>query len=119
VAHNVKSLRSKIPNTSTLIAVVKVCSISPLQESNTTADRRCSMFGTSKADGYGHGADQVGKAALEGGAQRLAVAIVEEGTLAPPKVLNPRSDLVPLLNLLPLLLVSNLSSHLQIDRNID
>lgn len=32
-----------------------------------------------KADGYGHGSVQVAEAALDGGAQRLAVALVEEG----------------------------------------
>src|SRR5580704_6439124 len=32
-----------------------------------------------KADGYGHGAPTVGRAALEGGATSLAVALVEEG----------------------------------------
>jgi alanine racemase len=32
-----------------------------------------------KADGYGHGAEAVGSAALEGGATWLAVALVEEG----------------------------------------
>src|SRR2546423_484795 len=32
-----------------------------------------------KADGYGHGAVAVGRAALEGGAAVLAVALVEEG----------------------------------------
>ncbi|HUR49799.1 MAG TPA: alanine racemase [Acidimicrobiales bacterium] len=32
-----------------------------------------------KADGYGHGAVQVAKAALDGGASLLAVAVVEEG----------------------------------------
>ncbi len=32
-----------------------------------------------KADGYGHGAIQVAKAALLGGAERLAIAIVDEG----------------------------------------
>jgi alanine racemase len=34
----------------------------------------------SQADGYGHGAEQVGKTSLEAGAHRLAVAVVEEGT---------------------------------------
>jgi alanine racemase len=32
-----------------------------------------------KADGYGHGAEAVGRAALDGGATWLAVALVEEG----------------------------------------
>ena len=32
-----------------------------------------------KADGYGHGAAPVARAALEGGATWLAVALVEEG----------------------------------------
>ena len=34
-----------------------------------------------KADGYGHGSVEVAKAALAGGAQRLGVALVEEGRL--------------------------------------
>ncbi|MDQ1461418.1 MAG: alanine racemase, partial [Actinomycetota bacterium] len=32
-----------------------------------------------KADGYGHGAVEVSRAAMEAGADRLAVALVEEG----------------------------------------
>ena len=32
-----------------------------------------------KANGYGHGADLAAKAALEGGADMLAVAIIDEG----------------------------------------
>ena len=34
-----------------------------------------------KADGYGHGAEQVARAALDGGADMLAVASVAEGTM--------------------------------------
>ena len=32
-----------------------------------------------KADGYGHGAAQVARAAIEAGASMLGVALVEEG----------------------------------------
>ncbi|WP_127015309.1 alanine racemase [Anoxybacter fermentans] len=51
--HNIKVIKKRYPETK-IMAVVK-------------------------ADGYGHGAIQVAKAALLGGAERLAVAIVDEG----------------------------------------
>jgi alanine racemase len=38
-----------------------------------------SVMAVVKADGYGHGAASVGRAAIEGGAGALAVALVEEG----------------------------------------
>ena len=40
---------------------------------------RCRMLAVVKADGYGHGAVKVAKAALGAGAERLAVATVAEG----------------------------------------
>ena len=40
---------------------------------------RCRLMAVVKADGYGHGAVEVAKAALGAGADRLAVATVEEG----------------------------------------
>lgn len=81
VAHNVQSLRAKLPKSSTLIAVVKVrtCHFDFLV--HNSAFLTFAILSSFQADGYGHGAVQVGKAALEGGAQRLAVAVVEEGTL--------------------------------------
>lgn len=54
VAHNVKAFRRLIPQPTRLMAVVK-------------------------AEGYGHGAVEVGRAALAAGADWLAVALVEEG----------------------------------------
>ena len=54
IGRNVRLLRSRVPEAAALMAVVK-------------------------ADGYGHGAAQVGRAALENGASWLAVAIPEEG----------------------------------------
>ena len=51
---NVRALRSAVPETTRLMAVVK-------------------------ADGYGHGAPWVARAALEGGAAALGVATVGEG----------------------------------------
>lgn len=54
VAHNVKAFRRLIPLPTRLMAVVK-------------------------AEGYGHGAVEVGRAALAAGADWLAVALVEEG----------------------------------------
>lgn len=53
VARNVEALRS-------LVAPAELCVVV-------------------KADGYGHGAEDVARAALEAGADRLAVALVEEG----------------------------------------
>jgi len=54
IAHNVKEFRRHIPQPTRLMAVVK-------------------------AEGYGHGAVEVGRAALAAGAEWLAVALVEEG----------------------------------------
>jgi alanine racemase len=54
IAHNVRELRRITDPSAELIAVVK-------------------------ADGYGHGAEMVGKTALKNGADRLAVALVDEG----------------------------------------
>ncbi len=39
----------------------------------------CSLMAVVKADGYGHGAETVAKAALQGGASSLGVATLEEG----------------------------------------
>ena len=39
----------------------------------------CLLMAVVKADGYGHGADTVAKAALIGGADSLGVATLEEG----------------------------------------
>ena len=51
--------------------------------SNVTALRSCvgdaSLMAVVKADGYGHGAVPVARAALEAGAVWLGVALVEEG----------------------------------------
>src|SRR5215468_5637457 len=38
-----------------------------------------SLLAVVKADGYGHGAVEIGRAALEAGATHLGVALVEEG----------------------------------------
>lgn len=54
IAHNVREFRRHIPQPTRLMAVVK-------------------------ADGYGHGAVEVARAALAAGAEWLAVALVEEG----------------------------------------
>lgn len=54
LARNVRLLRERVPATARLMAVVK-------------------------ADGYGHGALQVARVAIENGADQLAVAIPEEG----------------------------------------
>lgn len=56
VAHNIYEFQRITPDATQIIAVVK-------------------------ADGYGHGAVEVANAALEAGAARLAIAIVEEGIL--------------------------------------
>ena len=56
IAYNVKGFRKHIPGPTRLMAVVK-------------------------ADGYGHGAAEVARAALAAGADWLAVALVEEGIL--------------------------------------
>ncbi|GAA0431633.1 alanine racemase [Lentibacillus halophilus] len=53
IEHNVKQMKGKLPDDSSIIAVVK-------------------------ADGYGHGAVQVAEKALKSGAQMLAVAMLEE-----------------------------------------
>jgi alanine racemase len=58
-----------------------------------------------KADGYGHGAAEVARAALDAGADRLGVATIEEcvalreaGVTAPLQILSePPADAVPLL----------------------
>ena len=79
MAHNVKSLRSNLPQSATLIAVVKVRPIHQVLipfKINMANFHFTLIF---QADGYGHGAEWVGKAALEAGAQRLAVATLEEG----------------------------------------
>jgi alanine racemase len=80
VVHNVRLLKSLCPATTRFMAVVK-------------------------ADGYGHGAVEVARAALRAGADRLGVATVEEsvalreaGIAAPLHVLSePPRDAVPLL----------------------
>ena len=54
IAHNVRCLRARTPETAKLLAVVK-------------------------ADAYGHGAVEVSRTALKNGAEFLAVAIPEEG----------------------------------------
>ena len=54
IAHNGREFRRHIPQPTRLMAVVK-------------------------ADGYGHGAVEVARAALAAGAEWLAVALVEEG----------------------------------------
>ena len=54
VAHNIREFRRITPQHTQLMAIVK-------------------------ADGYGHGAVKVAKAALEAGASRLAIAFLEEG----------------------------------------
>lgn len=54
LARNVRLIRERVPATARLMAVVK-------------------------ADGYGHGALQVSRVAIENGADQLAVAIPEEG----------------------------------------
>lgn len=41
-------------------------------------DKQTNIYAVVKADGYGHGAVEVAKAALEGGAKRLAVALLDE-----------------------------------------
>lgn len=56
IAHNIRVFRRHIPQTTRVMAVVK-------------------------ADGYGHGAVEVARAALAAGAEWLAVALVEEGIL--------------------------------------
>lgn len=56
IAHNVRAFRHHIPQPTRVMAVVK-------------------------ADGYGHGAVEVARAALAAGAEWLAVALVEEGIL--------------------------------------
>lgn len=66
---------------------------------------RCRLMAVVKADGYGHGAVQVSKAALGAGADRLAVATVAEGVelrkagiTAPVLVLSqPPAASIPLL----------------------
>jgi alanine racemase len=40
---------------------------------------RAELLAVVKADGYGHGAAEVARAALSAGATRLGVALVEEG----------------------------------------
>jgi len=54
VAHNIREFQRIIPKSTQIMAVVK-------------------------ADGYGHGAIKVAKAALQAGVTRLAIAIIEEG----------------------------------------
>lgn len=54
ISHNIKAFRAHIPEPTRLMAVVK-------------------------AEGYGHGAVEVGRAALAAGADWLSVALVEEG----------------------------------------
>lgn len=54
IRHNIRTIRAAVPQSARLMAVVK-------------------------ADAYGHGAIQVAKAALEAGADFLAVALVGEG----------------------------------------
>lgn len=49
--------------------------IKKVQESKSPAEQ---LFAVVKADGYGHGAIEVSKAALEGGAQGLCVATIDE-----------------------------------------
>ena len=39
----------------------------------------CQVMAIVKADGYGHGAVETARAALQAGASRLGVALVEEG----------------------------------------
>lgn len=56
------------------------------------------LWGVVKADGYGHGAVRSARAALRGGATRLAVSTLDEGT-ALRRVLEPG---VPILVLAPL-----------------
>ena len=53
-------------------------------ESNVRALRRllkpaCSLMAVVKADGYGHGATTVARAAVQGGAAQLGVATLQEG----------------------------------------
>ena len=54
IQHNMKVMRGAVPKSAKIMAVVK-------------------------ADGYGHGAETVARAALAGGAEMLAAATVEEG----------------------------------------
>ncbi|MGE5576999.1 MAG: alanine racemase, partial [Syntrophothermus sp.] len=53
IAHNIREIRRKVPQSAQIMAIVK-------------------------ANGYGHGARQVGRTALANGAAMLGVAIVEE-----------------------------------------
>ncbi len=53
-------------------------------EANTTAikgflSRGCALMAVVKADGYGHGAETVARAALQGGAVELGIATLQEG----------------------------------------
>lgn len=63
VAHNIREFRRITPPHTQLMAIVK-------------------------ADGYGHGAVEVAKAALEAGASRLAIAFLEEGIVLRRKGLS-------------------------------
>lgn len=63
VAHNIREFRRITPPHTQLMAIVK-------------------------ADGYGHGAVEVAKAALEAGAARLAIAFLEEGIVLRRKGLS-------------------------------
>ena len=67
-------------------------------EHNTRAVRRragVDVIAVVKADGYGHGAEAVAGAAIEGGASSLAVATVEEAVVL--RRARPRDPLLVLL----------------------
>jgi alanine racemase len=71
LAHNISNIKKKLGNDVELMAIVK-------------------------ADGYGHGAFEVAKVALENGAGSLGVAILEEGI-----ELREKGIKAPMLNLFP------------------
>ena len=68
IQHNMEVIRAEVPASAKLLAVVK-------------------------ADGYGHGAEEVSRAAIAGGADMLAVASVAEGV----RLRNAGFDRVPIL----------------------
>ena len=68
IQHNMEVIRAEVPASAKLLAVVK-------------------------ADGYGHGAEEVSRAAIAGGADMLAVASVAEGV----RLRNAGFDRIPIL----------------------
>ncbi len=50
-----------------------------VREIRRITDKKAQVLAVVKAEGYGHGAVQIAKTALKNGADRLAVAIMEEG----------------------------------------